>query len=228
MGFTVRVGSKPRITLGWTRMSHVGRWLLMGLARFGLLVALAGTSWPSCSRSDLHDEPREVLEYRGGPSSVVCGQRWSHDHESVYCDGRSLALEKIAVFPQLSVLHLSRVHLTAGRGATFPQVRRLYLDRVTASGFSPLAPFPDLIELAIDSMAIDVARLAELSALRYLMLYDVEPPSAAQVLACAELRSVSLTRLRCVTPGCALALGRRLKQLRPELEVRVDGRVLRP
>lgn len=210
--------------------------------RFILLI-VAGTLAAGCSRrSDppsrgrdaslpTYDEPSDIREYHGEPSSVLCGVRWSHDHTSVHCEGARLSLKALAPFKNLHHLTLTNVTIeetNSGSVPRFERVRDLSLGDVRGDASVLIAAFPNVEFLSLSHTSMSVADLRGFSQLRSVILHRADAPDAATLLAFPKLESVSLAYLRCPERRCEFELGWELEKAQPDLEVRVMGRELNP
>jgi hypothetical protein len=172
------------------------------------------------------DEPTDVREYHGGPSRVICGQRWSLDHRTFYCNDRFFPLGELRHFPTLEGVRLVNTAVIAD-GHVFSGIRNLHFQRARPFDKHVLRWFPFVVSLVLDRTIVDYEPLGELAKLRFVTFSKVPPPTAAHLVAISSLDTVNLVHLRCPKDGCAMELARELHALRPAVTIRVDGNELR-
>jgi hypothetical protein len=175
-------------------------------------------------------EPIEVREYHGEPSSVVCGVRWSHDHGSVYCDQGRVSLKEFVPFHDLQSLRLADVAIDVEEGAVprFERVVDLNLNNLRITAPVVLEAFPNVKSLLVSGTAVSFRELRGLSQLESLIINQVDAPDAEDLLAFPKLEAITMSYLHCPQPRCEFRLGWELKTARPEMDVRVMGRELKP
>jgi hypothetical protein len=175
-------------------------------------------------------EPIEVREYHGEPSSVVCGVRWSHDHGSVYCDQGRVSLKEFVPFRELQSLRLADVTIDVGDGAVprFERVEDLTLNNLQITAPVIVEAFPNVKSLLVSGTVVSFRELHGLAQLESLIINQVDAPDAQDLLTFPKLKAITMSYLRCPEPRCEFRLGWELKTARPEMDVRVMGRPLKP
>ena len=175
---------------------------------------------------DLQDErctAGEACEFRGGPSGVVCGTRWSYDHVSFACDAGWVSPADLGRFRDLRHLRLTDTVFVPS-GAAYPGVANLNLGGFTAHalrGRLLAATFPKIESLIVRDAPADFA-LSALPALKDLFFVRTTAPSVVDLAAVPTLEAVFFDHLRC--GQCAEELAAALLARRPDLEVSVNGK----
>lgn len=183
------------------------------------VIVLAAMIGQLAGCKDFYNERKD--EYHGGPSSRVCGVRWSHDVIGFNCDGPRLRLDELRPFTEAVSIRISDTVVEAGAGARLDAVTQLNIGRSKFDTALLVATFPRVEGLSFNYTAVDVHALEALGALRFLQLSKTSPPDAAAVAALPRLKTLMLTFLECPKPGCGQALAAQIRVLRPDLEVRV-------
>jgi hypothetical protein len=192
--------------------------------RAAVVLAVVGGLLGGCRDEHSAEDDRE---YHGGPSSRVCGKRWSHDVTSFYCDGPKLRVDELRPFTNVRSMHIADAVVTRGAGARLESVTDLGVNRSTLDTALLVETFPRVRSLLIDNTATDVGALRSLDQLSFLLLHQIAVADAASIAAIPGLKTLMLNFVPCGEPGCDLALARQIRTLRPELEIKVNGDVLR-
>ena len=199
--------------------SH-GRWprtVILAAALLGMMAAC---------KSDI-DEPADMKEYHGGPSGVVCGQRWSYDVTGFYCDGGRMRLDQLRPFWSLKTVRFADSRIESGAAVKLERVFDVGLNNAQVDGAALAAAFPNLRGLLLDRTTLEPRNLHAMTKLEDLLLFKVSPLEASDLAAITRLKQLSLTFLQCPVVGCAQDLANRLHELRPDVEIWIDGHVVR-
>lgn len=189
-----------------------------------MLWVLLGCVAAGCG--DLQDErctAGEACEFRGDPSGIVCGKRWSYDHVSFACDAGWLTAKDLKRFPDLRHLRLTEVVFSHGP-ESLPTVSELSLGGLSAHrlrGDLLATLFPNLTSLSVRDASADFA-LSKLHVLNSVYFMRTTAPSVAELVAATSLEVVQFNHLRC--GDCANALAAALVTRRPDLKVSVNGK----
>jgi hypothetical protein len=192
--------------------------------KMAITLAAVGSVLGSCK--DMHSD-EDDQEFHGGPSTTVCGVRWSHDVTTFHCDGPRLRVDEVRPFTKVQSVHLADTVVTRGSGARLESVTDLAVNRSSVDAELLASTFPRVRSLVIDSTALDVRDLRSLTGLKFLLLHKTAPPDAASVAALASLTTLMLNFVECSQPACDYALAKQIRALRPDLEIKVDGHDVR-
>ncbi|MCA9676453.1 MAG: hypothetical protein H6709_13510 [Kofleriaceae bacterium] len=179
------------------------------------LVAIGGVC------CDHGDHPPDEFEYHGEPSTVICGVRWSLDNTSVGCDHGAVRVADLQGFTRMNSLQIVDATVVGSGDMVHRGLSSLGLVRASLQPEDAVVAFPGLRGLWIDASHVPLAALRQLPDLRYLTYIDSASPSAAELAALCTLEQASFIRV----PGGA-EIGRELVKLRPDLEIRVDGKTI--
>jgi len=170
--------------------------------------------------------PVAARPYHGPPSGWVCGQRWSYDRGSFQCDGGELSLSELVPFWDLQSVHFvdAKVHVTPG--VALAGVSQLALTATVIDGRDLVSSFPDTRSLWLVRTSMDGAVLRDLLQLSSLLVARMPVPAASDLAAVESLRNVDLNFATCGEDGCPDEVAERLRALRPDIVVRVNGRGL--
>ncbi|MBP8810758.1 MAG: hypothetical protein KBG48_31420 [Kofleriaceae bacterium] len=188
-----------------------------------LLTAMCACALASCgSLTDERCTAGDACEFRGGPSGVVCGRRWSYDHVSFACSPGWLSAAELGRFGQLRHVRLTNTVLTLD-GTSLPSVTELNVGGFAARtlhGDALAATFPNLRRFSVHEVPADFT-LSELPALRTATFWLTTAPSVTDLAAVASLEVVHFRHLRC--GSCADLLAADLLTRRPDIKVTVNG-----
>lgn len=189
----------------------------MALAAYSLALTACGDSM----------DVSEAQRYRGEPSRIVCGERWSIDHEAFSCRKSTLTLDRLRPFRELRALSFTDARVRAGLFDRFEHVVDVDLYRTSLEGTTLAEAFPNVRFLSIQDSPIALTELHRLRRLEALSLAHVPAPSATYLAALSGLRVLRVSQLTCPEARCAPTLAREVHARRPDVEVVVDGRVMR-
>lgn len=185
------------------------RWLVVGV-----LVGALGALILWC---DEDDQPADLREYHGGPSGVVCGRRWSYDHEGFYCDNGSLRIAQLMDFRSLTSVSLRRARLFFNTDAAVGSVRSLNLDGMLVDVGDVGRAFPNLEYLGIRETDFDFGQLPPMAKFELVAVNRARPINLQDLARQPALRRVLLGHLLC--DRCEHELAEELRRLRPDLVV---------
>lgn len=179
-----------------------------------LLIAVGG-SFGECQDDEV---PADIREFRGNPSSWFCGQRWSHDHESVACDGGAFFfdLHDLARFERLRSVRISDT-VVFDEAVPLPRVEQLVLSGVTVSGDVIASAFPNLESLLVSGSEFDVSSLPPMPRLSDINVHLAPPPRVDAIVRQPALRDLMLSYLMC--DACENRIADEVRALRPDIEV---------
>jgi hypothetical protein len=188
-----------------------------------LLTAMSACALASCaSLTDEQCTAGDACEFRGGPSGVVCGRRWSYDHVSFACSPGWLSTAELGRFSQLRYVRITNTVLTLD-GTTLPSVTELNIGGFTARtlrGDAVAATFPKVSHFTVRDGPADFT-LSKLGALRDVAFMRTTAPPVRELAAVAALEVVHFNHLRC--GSCADLLAADLLARRPDIKVTVNG-----
>lgn len=186
-------------------------------------ICLLGLLTSACGNCG-DDQPADLREFHGHPSSIVCGQRWSHDHESFYCGGpAALDLRDLAPFKRLRTVHIADSTVRGTGSVSLVTVTSLSLNRVPMPGGDIASAFPALQSLSARGIEFDVSSLPPMQHLTEIDISLSTPPRAAAIALHPVLKTVFLSYLAC--DSCEASIAESIRQLRPDLEVEIAPEV---
>lgn len=197
--------------MGRTRTSRATRRVAGGTRGCAVLV-LAMTACGDCDEG-----PADLREFHGNPSSIVCGQRWSHDHESFGCYDQDFALRALARFGRLRSVSISDSTVNVSGAWPLPLVTDLSLNRATIAGEAIPLVFPALESIGASGEEFDVSSLPPMPRLRRINVGRTVPPNAEAIARHPALRVVILSYLLC--DRCEARIAASIRALRPDIEV---------
>ena len=186
------------------------------------LICLLGLRMSACGNCG-DDQPADLREFHGHPSSIICGQRWSHDHESFYCGGPALDLRDLAPFKRLRTVHITDSTVRGANSVSLVTVTSLSLNRVSMPGEDIASAFPELQSLSARGREFDVSSLPPMQHLAEIDISLATPPRAAAIALHPVLKTVFLSYLAC--DSCEASIAESIRQLRPDLEVEMAPKV---